>query len=168
MGALTDRRDSDYEGEDTNLNVQLISHPLFWVFYIAIIAVLRWALFFVPESYITTEHAWTAWNLIHAVVRIPTVYGDMAVFLLLRLDFVPLCWFRCRADALCLYVCSYSYPFSCCIKRRGRPSGRIRALIKRTRFGSRSTKAALGRRLAKCSWLFLSSCTMHPWWLLVL
>jgi ORMDL family len=102
MGALTDRRDSDYEGEDTNLNVQWISHPLFWVFYVAIIAVLRWALFFVPESYISTEHAWTAWNLIHAVVRIPSVFCGRGGFRRLLLVFVPLSWFRPGGDNVCI------------------------------------------------------------------
>ena len=70
MGAFTQRRDSEYEGEDSNLNVTWISSPFSWLFYVTMIAAFRWALYyFVPASVCSWEMGWTVTHVVHGVVR---------------------------------------------------------------------------------------------------
>ena len=71
MGAFTKRRDSEYEGEDSNLNVTWISSPFSWVFYVLLIAAFRWALYyFVPATVCSWELGWTVTHIAHGVVRV--------------------------------------------------------------------------------------------------
>ncbi len=71
MGAFTKRRDSEYEGEDINLNVSWISSPFSWVFYVLLIGTFRWALhYFVPSSVCSWELGWTVTHVVHGVVSL--------------------------------------------------------------------------------------------------
>lgn len=69
MGAFTRQRNSDYDGENMNVNVTWVSYPLFWAFYVLSIGLFRWALIFVPDTYISPEYAWTVTSIVHGVVR---------------------------------------------------------------------------------------------------
>ena len=74
MGAFTHRRDSEYEGEDCNLNVTWISSPFSWAFYVAMIAAFRAVVhYFLPSAICSWEMGWTATHLVHGVVS-----GDVA------------------------------------------------------------------------------------------
>ena len=87
MGALTQRRDSEYEGEDPNVNVTWVSSPFAWAFYVTLIAGFRWALaYFVPATVCSWEMGWTVTNVLHAVVSCACeltglCWGNLLVFL---------------------------------------------------------------------------------------
>lgn len=68
MGAFTHQRNSDYDGENPNVNVTWVSNPQFWTFYALLIVSLRWALVFVPQAYLQPEAAWTVTAVVHGVV----------------------------------------------------------------------------------------------------
>lgn len=69
MGAFTKQRNSDYDGENPNVNVTWISNPLFWAFYVSVILAVRWALYFVPEDILPPQYSWTVVSVAHGIVR---------------------------------------------------------------------------------------------------
>jgi hypothetical protein len=70
MGAFTNRRDSEYEGEDINLNVTWVSSPFSWLFYVLLIGLFRAALhYYVPASVVSWELGWTITHILHGLVR---------------------------------------------------------------------------------------------------
>jgi hypothetical protein len=84
MGAHTKRRDSEYEGEDTNLNVTWVSNQFSWLFYLLLIVGFRWALYYyVPTSIISWPMGWTLTSVLHGVVRLrcrtPIVLWEFAM-----------------------------------------------------------------------------------------